>query len=200
MLRRGPHPGGGKGCSQYGYRCVRRKMRDLACRGFSRAEDKSLFLPPLLVTGIQWHGGRRCRRDRERDQRHRALRWPERIRYTFRKSEHVRDRCLSQYYCRTPVFRKYQLFFYVIICRCLLLETSLSSLQGKSYTMIGSGPPGGAQKGILARSLTRLFSAIKTVRGHHVSVRISFLGIYCETLKVKEIEIHSEDGARARVD
>lgn len=67
---------------------------------------------------------------------------------------------------------------------CLLPEMSLFSLQGKSYTLVGSGPPGGAQKGILARSMTRLFSALKTIRGRHVSVRISFLGMYCETLQV----------------
>ncbi|CAN0368094.1 unnamed protein product [Pylaiella littoralis] len=54
---------------------------------------------------------------------------------------------------------------------------------GKSYTMIGSGPTWRAQKGVLARSMTRLFSGLKKLQGSHVRVRISYLGIYCETLQ-----------------
>lgn len=79
------------------------------------------------------------------------------------------------------------------------VETLLSSSQGKSYTLVGSGPPGGAEKGILARSMTRLFSTLKTIRGRHVSVRISFLGMYCETLKVMFFGITIR-GDHARVD
>ncbi|CAM9508093.1 unnamed protein product [Ectocarpus sp. 12 AP-2014] len=54
---------------------------------------------------------------------------------------------------------------------------------GKTYTLCGSGPAGGEEEGILARSMTRLFSGLKKTRGRHVSVRVSFLRIYCETLQ-----------------
>ncbi|CAM9471600.1 unnamed protein product [Ectocarpus fasciculatus] len=54
---------------------------------------------------------------------------------------------------------------------------------GKTYTLCGSGPTGGEQEGILARSMTRLFSGLQDTRGRHVSVRISVLRIYCETLQ-----------------
>ncbi|CAM9619454.1 unnamed protein product [Ectocarpus sp. 4 AP-2014] len=54
---------------------------------------------------------------------------------------------------------------------------------GKTYTMCGSGPAVGEEEGILARSITRLFSGLKKTRERHVSVRVSFLRIYCETLQ-----------------
>ncbi|CAM9914278.1 unnamed protein product [Ectocarpus sp. 13 AM-2016] len=54
---------------------------------------------------------------------------------------------------------------------------------GKTYTLCGSGPAGGEEEGILARSMTRLFSCLKKTRGRHVSVRVSLLRVYCETLQ-----------------
>ncbi|CAM9187798.1 unnamed protein product [Scytosiphon promiscuus] len=55
---------------------------------------------------------------------------------------------------------------------------------GKSYTMSGRGPVQGADKGILARSLTRLFSVLlRTTQERRFRVSISLLNIYCERLQ-----------------
>lgn len=56
---------------------------------------------------------------------------------------------------------------------------------GKTHTLRGSGPTGGEEEGILARSMTRLFAGLKETRGRRVSVRVSVLRIYCETLQVE---------------
>lgn len=65
------------------------------------------------------------------------------------------------------------------------LSICVCATVGKTYTLCGSGPAGGEEEGILARSMTRLFSGLKKTRGRHLSVRVSLLRIYCETLQVE---------------
>ena len=56
---------------------------------------------------------------------------------------------------------------------------------GKSYTMSGAGPAGGAETGMIYRSLERLFADLDKIPTSCARVYISYLQIYCETLQVR---------------
>lgn len=52
--------------------------------------------------------------------------------------------------------------------------------------MSGAGPTGGAETGMIYRSLVRLFADLDKIPTTCARVHISYLQIYCETLQVRD--------------